>query len=141
MQVHFFFLVNNITLRERKRLKAFVPTIFRRNNKKLQSINYIFCDDEYLFEINSRHLRHKYYTDIITFDLSSDPKQVYGEVYISVDRVRDNANKLRKTIQEELHRVVFHGALHLCGYMDKTASQKSEMRFQEDRLLKLYFRK
>jgi len=141
MQVHFFFLVNKITLRERKRLKAFVPTIFRRNNKKLQSINYIFCDDEYLFEINSRHLRHKYYTDIITFDLSSDPKQVYGEVYISVDRVRDNANELKKTIQEELHRVVFHGALHLCGYMDKTASQKSEMRFQEDRLLKLYFRK
>lgn len=141
MQVHFFFLVNKITLRERKRLKAFVPTIFRRNNKKLQSINYIFCDDEYLFEINSRHLRHKYYTDIITFDLSSDPKQVNGEIYISVDRVRDNANKLKKTIQEELHRVVFHGALHLCGYMDKTASQKSEMRFQEDKLLKLYFRK
>ena len=76
-------------------------------------MSYIFCSDKYLLEINQQFLKHDYYTDIITFDLSETPKQVIAEVYISVDRVKDNARALGVSVKKELHRVIFHGALHL----------------------------
>jgi probable rRNA maturation factor len=90
-------------------------------------------------QVNRDFLRHDYYTDIITFDLSDGPQApISGEIYISVDRVRDNAQRLGTTVKEELHRVIFHGALHLCGYKDKKPADAKAMRAAEDRWLSVY---
>ncbi len=140
MAVQFFFITNNIKLANRTGLKLFVQHIFKRENRKLANLSYIFCSDEYLLSINKTYLNHNYYTDIITFDLSNTPNAITGEIYISTDRVRDNAATLGVSIQEELHRVIFHGALHLCGYKDKAPKDKKEMSVTEDKYLSLYFR-
>jgi probable rRNA maturation factor len=140
MAVQFFFITNNISLANRTGLKLFVQQIFKREKKKLVNLSYIFCSDEYLLNINKTHLNHNYYTDIITFDLSEIPNAITGEIYISADRVRDNAATLGVSIREELHRVIFHGALHLCGYKDKTTKQEKEMRMAENQLLDKYFK-
>ena len=118
----------------------FITSIFKKEKRKLLILNYIFCTDEYLLEINKTHLKHNYYTDIITFDLSESPGQIIGEVYISTDRVRDNATTLGISIKEELHRVIFHGALHLCGYKDKAPKDQKKMRAAEDGCLNAYFK-
>lgn len=140
MAIQFFFLEQNISLRERASLKRFITEIFKRERRRLKSLTYIFCSDEYLLQINQSHLKHNYYTDIITFDLSEVPGQTIGEIYISTDRVRDNAASLGVTIKEELHRVIFHGALHLCGYKDKAPAHAKQMRAAEDRCLAAYFK-
>ena len=113
--------------------------MFRKENKKLQSLNYIFCTDEELLKINRQYLQHDFYTDIISFELSPKGAPIEGEVYISIDRVRDNARLLDETIYTELHRVIFHGALHLCGYRDKTKNETVKMREMEAKYLKRYF--
>ena len=140
MPVQFFFLHHNVSLTNRKVLKVFVASIFKRERKPLLSLNYIFCSDKYLLQINKAHLNHNFYTDIITFDLSEPQNGITGEVYISTDRVRDNAATLGTTITEELHRVIFHGALHLCGYKDKAPADIKLMRKAEERYLKMYFK-
>ena len=140
MRIQFFFLQKNISIAHRAILKKFITDIFKRERKKLENLAYIFCSDEYLLEINKSHLKHNYYTDIITFDLSESPDAISGEIYISTDRVRDNATTLGVTIKEELHRVIFHGALHLCGYKDKTPKDVKQMRSVEDKCLKVYFK-
>ena len=140
MRVQFFFLKHNVTLKQRQALKRFIQTIFKKEKRKLDNLTYIFCSDNYLLEINKSHLQHDYYTDIITFDLSETPDVITGEIYISTDRVRDNAATLNVSINEELHRVIFHGALHLCGYKDKTTKQSNEMRAAENVYLKAYFK-
>ena len=94
-------------------------------------MNYIFCSDKRILEINRQFLNHDYYTDIITFDLS-ESAQITAEIYISLDRVRDNAKTQATTLQSELHRVIFHGALHLCGYGDKTKAEIKVMRGKEE---------
>jgi rRNA maturation RNase YbeY len=107
--------------------------------KDFLSLNYIFCSDNYLLGINNEFLQHDDYTDIITFCLSGSKEPINGEIYISTDRVKDNARIHGVAINEEIHRVIFHGALHLCGFNDKKSAEKKEMRFQEDKYLKLYF--
>jgi probable rRNA maturation factor len=140
MATRFFFLQHNISLTKRASLKRFIEEIFIKEKKKLSSLNYIFCSDEYLLQINRSHLDHNYYTDIISFDLSESPNAITGEIYISTDRVRDNATELGVSITEELHRVIFHGALHLCGYKDKTTKDAKQMRAAEDSCLRDYFK-
>jgi rRNA maturation RNase YbeY len=103
-------------------------------------VNYIFCSDRYLLKINQTFLKHDYYTDIISFDLSPG-KMTQGEIFISIDRVRENAANFESSFKEELHRVIFHGALHLCGLNDKTENEKSKMRRMEEKYLKKYFGK
>jgi rRNA maturation RNase YbeY len=98
----------------------------------------VFCSDRELLKINRTFLKHDFYTDIITFDLS-ESKTIQGEIYISVDRVRDNARKLETTFNSELHRVIFHGALHLCGYKDKDKQSRLKMRVREEYYLNQYF--
>lgn len=137
----FFFEYKPVSLRDRNNLKLFIRQIFRKEKQKLMSLHYIFCSDEYLLQINKDFLKHDYYTDIITFNLSSDPNIVQGEVYISIDRVKDNSRYLQTAFKFELHRVIFHGALHLCGYKDKLKGEIITMRAKEDRLLDLYFNK
>jgi rRNA maturation RNase YbeY len=114
--------------------------VFKKEKKKLGNIQYIFCSDDYLLEMNREHLQHDYYTDIITFGLSGPGEPIEAEVYVSVDRVRDNAHQFGTTVREELHRVIFHGALHLCGYKDKTQKDQGVMRKMEDKYLGLYFK-
>ena len=140
MTVQFFFLKHNISLRNRGALKTFISRIFKLERHKLKDLTYIFCSDDYLLEINKASLRHDYYTDIITFNLSETPGAISGEIYISTDRVRDNAQQLSVTITEELHRVILHGALHLCVYKDKTVKHAKEMRDAEDKYLNVYFK-
>jgi probable rRNA maturation factor len=126
-------------LKQRKDLKNFIIQLFATEGHALQSIDYILCSDTELLEINRKFLQHDYYTDIITFNLSDAP-QIVGEVYISTDRVKENAKHFGIPFSEELYRVMFHGALHLCGYKDKKASEKKEMRAKEDEYLKKYLK-
>ena len=139
MKVQFFFADKNVTLTNRRRLKSFISSIFKKENKSASSLTYVFCSDEYLLDINKQFLQHDYYTDIITFDLSSTKEVIEGEVYISIDRVKDNASQLGTSVKKELHRVIFHGVLHLCGYKDKKPADEKIMRATEDKYLKLYF--
>ena len=105
--------------------------IILSEEKKTGEINYIFCDDEYLLKINQDYLQHDYYTDIITFD-SVKGKTISGEIFVSLQRISDNASTLSKNYEEELRRVLAHGILHLCGYKDKTEDEEKKMRKKED---------
>ena len=129
--------INSITLTKKKEVKLLIANIFKQEGKELQYIDYIFCSDEYLLNINRSFLHHDYYTDIITFDLSEN-KGIIGEVYISADRVKDNAITLQSTFFQEMLRVIFHGALHLCGYKDKKKSEITLMRQKEDYYLRSF---
>jgi rRNA maturation RNase YbeY len=139
MAVKFFFADTTISLIERKKLKFFIASLLRKEGKDMNSLNYIFCSDEYLLRINKEFLHHNDYTDIITFCLSGSKEPIIGEIYISTERVKENARLLGVRINEEIHRVIFHGALHLCGFKDKKPLDKKEMRLKEDKYLKLYF--
>jgi rRNA maturation RNase YbeY len=128
-----------LNIKDKKKLKSFLPVIFTDANKLLSSINYIFCSDSYLLGINQEFLNHDFFTDIITFDLSETNSPIIGEIYISIERVKDNASLLAKSFNEEIHRVIFHGSLHLCGYVDKSKQDIVKMRRAEDYYLSLYF--
>lgn len=137
--VTFHIADTKITLRNRTALKLFLAKLCKREGRRIESLQYIFCSDDYLLPINQQFLQHDEYTDIITFDLSpSKDAPIHGEIYISVDRVRDNAQSFQTTINRELHRVIFHGALHLCGYKDKSKADQTKMRYMEDLYLKRY---
>jgi probable rRNA maturation factor len=137
--IHFYFLKKGVPLAKRSHLKAFIGTIFQKERKKIASLTYIFCSDDYLLAINSQFLRHDYYTDIVTFDMSEPYQPVTAEIYISIDRVRENAVHFGSSLKNELHRVIFHGALHLCGYSDKKSKEKQLMRKKEEKYLFAYF--
>ncbi len=128
----------NATLANRVALKSFIEKRVKKEGYTLDSLTYVFCSDKYLLKINKDFLSHDYYTDIISFDLSEVPGQLIGEVYISVDRVKDNAKTHGTSLKEELHRVIFHGALHFCGYKDKKPTDAKKMREMEDLWLKAY---
>lgn len=130
-----------VGLKDRTRLKGFIRELFEREEQGLSHLQYVFCNDEYLLRINQEFLKHDTYTDIVTFELSPDPGITEGEIYISIDRVKENAERYETTGNYELHRVMFHGALHLCGYRDKTKKEVEIMRQKEDEYLKLYFDK
>jgi probable rRNA maturation factor len=134
-----FHLLKAISLRDRMLLKAFLRLLFQKEKVKLADLQYIFCSDDRLLEINKQFLNHDYYTDIITFNLSEANQPINAEIYISVDRVRENAREFSSSLQKELHRVIFHGALHLCGYKDKTAEEQKVMREMEDLCINRYF--
>ena len=119
------------------KLKAFIEMLFRKEKRKAGEIQYIFCTDEYVLEINKQFLEHDYYTDVITFDLGGSA-QVDAEIYISVDRVKDNARQFSESFTREMLRVMIHGALHLCGYGDKTKREITRMRERENYYLRLF---
>jgi len=140
MAVHFVVHEVKVKLEQKTRLKAFLKELFEREGQGLKHLQYVFCTDAYLLEINKQFLQHDTYTDIVTFELSEDPDETSGEIYISVDRVVDNAKKFDVPVSQELHRVIFHGALHLCGYRDKSKKESALMREKEDEYLNLYFK-
>ncbi len=128
--IQFFFEnIENLSINEN--ITSWIEYIITHEGKKLGDINYIFCDDEYLLKINQDYLQHDYYTDIITFDYVKG-KKISGDIFVSVTRVSENAPLLSKSFEEELHRVIAHGVLHLCGYKDKTEAEIKEMRNKED---------
>lgn len=123
----------------KRMVKLFISEIFKREGKDLRELTYVFCTDEFLLQVNRDFLQHDYYTDIITFDLSeANIWGTIGEVYISIDRVRENASHHQTTFSNELLRVLFHGALHLCGYGDKTKREITIMREKEDEYLRIF---
>ena len=135
-------------LKNKTLLKQWITLTIQKKKRKAGEINFIFCSDDYLLNINKQYLNHDTYTDIITFDYSKEklnkksplpPLQkgnISGDIYISVDRIKENAIKFSKTFENELHRVLIHGVLHLLGYKDKTKIAKAEMTQQEDLCLK-----
>ena len=141
MSIKFHYQNTQLTLTQKNSIKAFVATIFQKEKKTLQQLDYIFCTDAFLLEINSQFLNHDDYTDIITFDLSEAPSAIIGEIYISIDRVKENAKLFKTNFKQEALRVIFHGALHLCGYKDKTKSEKAMMRAKEEQYLQAFFKK
>jgi probable rRNA maturation factor len=136
-KIKFFYQYRRFSLSHRLKLRFFLQSIFKKEGKKLSSIHFIFCDDAYLLKLNNRWLNHNTYTDIITFNFGN-PDKIEGEVYISIERVRENAKLYKNSFLSELMRVMIHGALHLCGYEDKTRVQKDEMRKMENNWLKQY---
>lgn len=139
MKSQFYFNNVKVTLSERGRLKTFINSIFIYEGVKVKSLNIVFCSDEYLLDINERFLNHNYYTDIITFNLAIVNQPVEGDIYISIDRVKENAYLIGDSLKKELHRVVFHGVLHLCGYRDKSVKDRNHMRLLENSYLIKYF--
>ncbi|GAB4131018.1 MAG: rRNA maturation RNase YbeY [Bacteroidia bacterium] len=126
------------TLRNKLLLRNWLITVARKHKKTIDTINYIFVSDEYLYKMNVQFLNHKSLTDIITFQYSdTDSKQISGDIYISIDRVRDNASIFKTGFTNELHRVLSHGLLHLCGYKDKTPQEEKRMRILEEKALDL----
>ncbi|CAL1521099.1 rRNA maturation RNase YbeY [Chitinophaga sp. MM2321] len=128
-----------VNLKEKRKLKAFLADLFSKEGQGLKDLHYVFCSDAYLLEINKQFLQHDTYTDIVTFEMGEDPAVTEGEIYISVDRVQENAEKFQVSINQELHRVIFHGALHLCGFKDKSKADSILMRKMEDKYLTKYF--
>jgi probable rRNA maturation factor len=139
-EVNFFYLEPVSILKQRNQLKAFLLKTAKQAGRPINTLNIIFCSDKYLLSINQQFLEHDYFTDIITFDLSESKKgAIAAEIYISFDRVKDNAKQMKTPISKELHRVIFHGLLHLLGYKDKLKKDQIRMREMEDKLLTKYF--
>ena len=123
-------------LKEKSKLKLWIKFIAEKEKHIVGNINYVFCNDSELLEINIKHLNHNTYTDIITFDYTEGSK-INSDIYISIERVSENAKKFNVLFEEELHRVMIHGILHLCGFKDKTKSDSELMRKKENSALKL----
>jgi probable rRNA maturation factor len=122
-------------LKNKRIISSWITDTIKEEEKQLEEISYIFCTDDYLLKINQEHLNHDTYTDIITFDYTEDGI-ISSEIYISVDRVRENAKNLGVGALDEMHRVIIHGVLHLCGYKDKSDLQSQEMRGKENYYLR-----
>ena len=128
------------SLRSRTELKAFINQQCLKEGVHIETLQYVFCSDKFLLDINTRYLNHNFYTDIISFDLSDKKGELVGDVYISIDRVKENAKTEGQLYIHELLRVIFHGALHFCGYKDKKPADVKMMRSMEDKWLKAYLK-
>ena len=137
MAINFFNADVNYTIKGKLKIKAWLISTAKNEGFIINSLNIILCSDEYLFNLNKEFLNHVTYTDIITFDHGERRNSLEGELYISIERVRENATNLDITVTNELHRVIVHGLLHLCGYKDKSRGNKAIMSGKEDYYLSL----
>jgi probable rRNA maturation factor len=119
-------------LKNKTAVRKWITDTITAEGYKLSELTYIFCTDEYLLQINRQYLDHDTYTDIITFDNSEEERVIVGDIFISIERIRENAGKFNVTEATELHRILIHGALHLLGYKDKSPSDKKKMTLKED---------
>lgn len=117
--------------------KSWIQRVIKKEKHSLSSLSYIFCSDEFLSRLNKDYLNHTTLTDIITFNYSVEPNCLEGEIYISIPRVEENSRLFKTDFEEELHRVIIHGVLHLLGYSDKKDSEKAQMRKKEEACLSL----
>ncbi len=135
--IHFFYEDTDFEYTRSEEVKAWIKQVVKREKARLEDpLNYIFCSDQYLHQINLDYLDHDTLTDIITFPYAQPPI-VSGDIFISVDRVRENAQTYRVSFEQELLRVMIHGVLHLCGYGDKTVEEKERMRIKENEVLEM----
>ena len=139
MPVSFSHLSNNFSPQKKSFVKKWISFIIRKEKKSEGKIIFIFCTDDELLKLNKQFLNHDTFTDIITFDYGVD-KKIAGEIYVSVDRVEENAKKFEIDFEIELRRVLIHGVLHLCGHGDKSISQKKVMRKKEEEALKIFMK-
>ena len=135
--IEFLYEDTDFVLEEQAELMAWIRQIIQAHQYRLESLTYVFCSDEYLHQINVEYLDHDDYTDIITFDNSDTSDVIEGDIFISVDRVRENAEQLGIAFRDELHRVIIHGVLHLLGHTDKDLLSRTAMRHKEDSCLSL----
>ncbi len=129
--IRFYNADKKLVIKNKQQLLNFIPFIFSGENKLLDSLSIISCSDDYLLDLNKQFLDHDYFTDILTFDLRKE-EEIVGEIYISIDRVKENSLVHGVTFLDEFCRILFHGILHLCGYLDKTAVEKRQMTHKED---------
>ena len=132
-----FYSENEFVLADHRKYEKWIERVIASEEKKLEEISYIFCDDDYLLNLNEEFLKHDTYTDIITFDYSVG-KILQGDIYISTERVKENSDEFNVSFEEELRRVIIHGVLHLCGYKDKTKEQSLLMRQREEEKMELF---
>jgi len=135
--IHFCTEDITFSLKEKLKHKAWLNEVAKQEGKRILELSYVFCSDNYLLQINQEYLNHDTLTDIVTFDNSEDPKKIEGDIFISIDRVRENGEKLG-TSETELKRVMVHGLLHLLGYKDKKKEDKAVMTEKEDFYIKQY---
>ena len=136
MAIQFNSYRTSFKLANPKKTAAWIEKVARTEKSRIGSLSYVFCTDKYLLGINQQYLNHDTLTDIITFDYSEPAaKSIEGEIFISVQRVRENAKKMETDFSTELHRVIIHGVLHLIGYGDKRVEEKKQMRKKEDKYL------
>lgn len=138
MAIQFFDEDSGFKLKDKNLHKKWLKEIATKEGYQIGELTYIFCTDEYLFNINVEYLNHDTYTDIITFDNSEDEEMIEGDIFISIDRVKENAIKEDIEFYKELHRVMSHGVLHLMGYKDKSKEDIKLMREMEDQSISLY---
>ncbi|SRR5690554_1885565 len=136
--IHYFFEDISYKIVHPIKTKRWIRSLVNAEGFELNSINFIFCSDEYLLQINREYLNHDYYTDIITFDNSESDREIEGDIFISLDRVFENARSESIQEEEELRRVLAHGVLHLCGYDDHTDEEQSQMRAKENYYLQQF---
>jgi probable rRNA maturation factor len=136
-KIFFFTEEIKFNLPEKKNTKNWISTIVSNENKILGNLNFIFCSDKYLHDLNKKYLHHDTFTDIITFDYSETLNNISGDIYISIDRVKDNSVKYKCDFSKELYRVISHGVLHLIGYNDKITKDALIIRQKEDYYLSL----
>ena len=134
-EIHFFSEKTDFSIPGPERVKKWLQRSVKKLDKRLSSLNFIFTSDDNLLNINKLYLNHDYYTDIITFDNTDSENHIEGDIFISIDRVRENSQKFGATFEEELARVMIHGILHLAGYNDRTKKEKEMMRKMEDQFL------
>ena len=135
--IHFFAEDIDYSLDNEQDTSIWINKVIVNAKQQLGELNYIFCSDNYLLKVNQEYLNHDTYTDIITFDNSEENGTIEGDIFISIERIRENATIQNNTFVNELNRVMVHGVLHLLGYHDKTEDEKSEMRLKEDDCLSL----
>ena len=128
----------NFKFQGKNNFKAWLKKVVDKEGFKIKDLNYIFCSDTYLHKINVEYLQHDTFTDIITFDISEDDSIIAGDIFISIDRVKENSKSLKTVFEEELRRVIVHGLLHLCGYGDHSAEEKVKMRHLEDKYILIF---
>ena len=138
MAIHFFSEEIPFALEEKLNRKRWLKKIATNSGFKIKELNYIFCSDEYLYQMNRDYLKHDTYTDIITFDNSEKKDDIEGDIFVSIDRVRENAKTHAQEVETEMNRVLAHGLLHLMGYKDKTKEEAALMRLKEEESIKLY---
>lgn len=137
-QIRFNYADRTLTINPKCYMKEAVHNVFANEKKSYNKINFVFCSDKFLLQINKDFLQHDFYTDIITFPLSIDGQPIEAEIYISLDSVKQNAKKFSEPYELELVRVLVHGALHLCGYKDKSNAEKKLMRETESQYINHY---
>ncbi len=136
--INYFFEDIDFSLKSQRKISKWISNVVAMEGKEIIGLNYIFCSDQYLLELNQQYLQHQTFTDIITFDHSEDDNMLEGDVFISIDRVIENAKNFNVTFEHELKRVIIHGVLHLIGYKDKSKADQKIIREKENNYLNLW---